>query len=126
MAQAHWFRPIAGTAVLAAGLFAVLRPEAGTAQIATVQPGQVLAAQCSQCHGPDGRSVSGIEGIAGEGASELYDELIDMKYGSDSGIMDLQARGYTDDQLRLIADYLGSTGGDAAAQAEATTAEANP
>ncbi|WP_434149817.1 c-type cytochrome [Methylocaldum gracile subsp. desertum] len=67
--------------------------------------GRLLAAQCAQCHGTDG---SGYESLAGESADELYDELIERKYRPVEDIMDRQARGYTDDQLRLIADYLGS------------------
>ncbi len=52
-------------------------------------------------------SASGFESLAGDSANEIYQDLIEMKYRSvPEGIMDLQARGYTDEQLRMIADYL--------------------
>jgi cytochrome c553 len=35
-----------------------------------------------------------------------------MKYRPIEGIMDRQARGYTDEQLRLIADYLSTLPGN--------------
>jgi sulfide dehydrogenase cytochrome subunit len=77
-------------------------------------PGRLLASQCAQCHGTDGNAVSGFESIAGE--DDIYGELMEMKRKSvPESIMDRQARGYTDEQIRLIADYLrsiASTGGD--------------
>lgn len=77
-------------------------------QAAAADPrtGRLLAAQCAQCHGTNGHAVSGAESLAGESAPKLQRELMEMKYrsGGDS-IMDKQARGYTDEQLRLIADY---------------------
>jgi cytochrome subunit of sulfide dehydrogenase len=74
--------------------------------LADPPPGRLLASQCSQCHGTNGIAVSGFESLAGESASEMYNELIEMKYRSvPEGIMDLQARGYTDEQLRLISNY---------------------
>lgn len=72
---------------------------------AEISDARLLAAQCSQCHGTDTNSASGFNTIAGKG--DLYQRLITMKYRSvPGGIMDLQARGYSDAQLRLIADYL--------------------
>lgn len=73
-------------------------------------PGQLLSSQCAQCHGTDGKGP-GFDDIAGKSARELYDELTEMKYRRPEGIMDRQARGYTDYQLRLIADYLSSLEG---------------
>ncbi len=74
--------------------------------------GQLLASQCAQCHGTNGAGP-GFDSIAGK--DDLYHELLEMKYRSRiEGIMDRQARGYTDYQLRLISDYLSaqSGGGD--------------
>lgn len=65
------------------------------------EPGRLLASQCAQCHGTNGAGP-GFEKLAG---SELFNELINMKYRLIEGIMDRQARGYTDEQLRLISDY---------------------
>ena len=68
--------------------------------------GQLLASQCAQCHGTNGNGP-GFEALAGK--TGLYQELLEMKYKSQiETIMDRQARGYTDEQLGLIADYFAS------------------
>lgn len=69
-------------------------------------PGQLLAAQCAQCHGTNGQAVSGFESIRGKTAGEMFKTLLEMKTRPVETIMDRQARGYTDAQLRLIAEYL--------------------
>lgn len=75
--------------------------------------GQLLASQCAQCHGTNGAGP-GFDEIAGKSSNELYKELREMKNSNEiESIMDRQARGYTDDQLRLISDYLATLpGGD--------------
>ncbi|MEB4591012.1 c-type cytochrome [Candidatus Thiothrix sp. Deng01] len=73
----------------------------------TPNDGRLLAAQCFQCHGTDGGSVSGIEGIGGESASGLASELLEMKNSSvTDDIMHKQIRGYSDAQISAIATYL--------------------
>ncbi|MCB0058423.1 MAG: c-type cytochrome [Caldilineaceae bacterium] len=67
--------------------------------------GQLLAAQCAQCHGTNGNGP-GFDEVAGKSASELRKDLLEMKRRPVEGIMDRQARGYTDAQIKLIADYL--------------------
>lgn len=97
-------------------LFAVLlATTAGLSSPATSSAappaGRLLASQCAQCHGTNGNGL-GFDELAGESAAELYDELLEMKYRSRiEGIMDRQARGYTDAQLRLIADHLATLPG---------------
>ncbi len=64
--------------------------------------GRLLASSCFQCH-----SSSGFEGITGESASEIVSELAEMRSRrTPEGIMDLVARGLTDEQVREIAAYL--------------------
>lgn len=68
--------------------------------------GRLLASNCFQCHGTDGKSAGGIERLAGMSASEIIDEMQSMRVetiGND--IMRAHARGYTDAELLLIADY---------------------
>ena len=79
-----------------------------TAQTTTAAPpaGRLLASNCFQCHGYDGKSSIGFERLAGESSSEIYNELREMRTKVPPKMMDLHARGYTDAQLRLIADYL--------------------
>ena len=69
-------------------------------------PGQLLASQCFQCHGTNGRAVSGFESITGKSADEMYKNLLEMNQRPPEGIMDVQTRAFTPAQLRLIANYL--------------------
>ena len=78
---------------------------------ASAEPGRLLASQCAQCLGTNGAGP-GFDELAGKSASELFNELIEMKYRPIEGIMDRQVRGYTDEQLRLIADYLSTLPGN--------------
>lgn len=69
-------------------------------------PGRLLASNCFQCHGTNGRNGAWDQ-LAGKSANELLEKLREMKterVGND--IMKQHARGYTDAQLQLIADYL--------------------
>ncbi|KFB77535.1 MAG: c-type cytochrome [Candidatus Accumulibacter phosphatis] len=77
-------------------------------------PGQLLSSQCAQCHGTNGNGP-GFDEVAGKSASELQKDLLEMKRRPVEGIMDRQARGYTDAQIKLIADYLAAHSGVAAA-----------
>jgi len=73
--------------------------------------GQLLASQCAQCHGTGGNGP-GFDELAGKNAGDLYNDLRDMKARNQiESIMDRQARGYTDAQLRLISDYLSTLSG---------------
>jgi cytochrome c553 len=82
-----------------------------TPALAAPPAGRLLAAQCAQCHGTDGNGP-GFDELAGKSASELYNELMEMKARAYiESIMDRQARGYTDAQLQLISDYFASLPG---------------
>jgi len=70
--------------------------------------GQLLASQCFQCHGPNGHSKGEIDSIAGKSASDLYGDLLDMKNKPKIEIMHLQAKTYTNNELREIANYMSS------------------
>lgn len=85
----------------------------GASSTSMAEPGRLLASQCAQCHGTNGAGP-GFDNIAGKNPGELYHELIEMKYRTNiESIMDRQARGYTDDQLLLISNYLSTqTGGE--------------
>ena len=95
---------IATAALVSAPLFATSLP-------AQADPGRLLAAQCAQCHGTHGGGP-GFDEIAGKNANDLFEELIEMKYRPVEGIMDRQARGYSDAQLQLIADFLSTQPGN--------------
>jgi len=67
-----------------------------------------IAATCTACHGTEGRSVGGIPpSLAGQSKDYLLQALKDFKEGKRAGttIMHQHAKGYTDQQLELIAAY---------------------
>jgi cytochrome c553 len=98
---------------------------------------QLLASHCAQCHGTYGRSVRDIESLAGKSYDSLYSDMIEMRTeGTPSEIMEHQAFGYTEDQIRRIALYYSSLSESApksssyssgtTASSPATTAEIAP
>ena len=66
-----------------------------------------LAATCTACHGTDGRSVSGIPpSLAGQSKDYLLQALKEFRDGKRTAtIMHQHAKGYTDQQLDLIAGF---------------------
>lgn len=85
-------------------------PSSTTARTATTtgaaNAGRILAGNCFQCHGTNGKGGP-FEGIAGESSASMYRELKELQTSteSDESIMRAHALGYTDAQLKLIADY---------------------
>jgi cytochrome subunit of sulfide dehydrogenase len=80
-----------------------------------------LASACFTCHGTDGRSVEGVPAsLAGQNKDHLLQQLKDFKSGKrPATIMHQQAKGYTDQQLEIIAGYFASMKAGAAAPAPA-------
>ena len=69
-----------------------------------------LAATCFACHGTDGRSVGGVPpSLAGQNKDYLLQQMNEFKAGKrPATIMHQHAKGYTDEQLALIAGYFAS------------------
>jgi sulfide dehydrogenase cytochrome subunit len=87
-------------------LMAALAASALPAAAQNTPSGRLLASNCFQCHGTNGRGP-GFDRLAGKSANELYNELKEFKSGSEgNGIMAKHAMGYTDAQLRALADWL--------------------
>lgn len=95
--------PLAMTAVIIFSSLITASPV-----IAATPDGRLLASQCFQCHGANGKSVSGIEGISGESASEIFGELKEMqlKAISEPNIMHSQAKIYSDEEIKALSAYL--------------------
>lgn len=73
---------------------------------------RLLAAQCAQCHGPNGAAVDNMESLTDESSKDLFEDLRDMRREDrPENIMDHQALGYTQEQIRRIADYYGFLSG---------------
>ena len=66
-------------------------------------PGRLLASNCFQCHGTNGSG--GFDGL--RGSNEILSELRKFASGAEdpTGIMAAHAKGYTDEQMQLIADF---------------------
>lgn len=66
-----------------------------------------LAATCFTCHGADGKSVGGIPpSLAGQNKRYLLQQMKALRSGQrPATIMHQQAKGYTDEDLELIAGY---------------------
>lgn len=71
-----------------------------------IKVNRLLAAQCAQCHGTNGKAIGDIDKLDDESFKDLYEDLDDMRSEDKAeDIMDHQALGYTDDQIRRIALY---------------------
>lgn len=100
--------PYVATAAIigSAALLALSAPSNAESTATIPPPGRLLASNCFQCHSVSG-TTSGFDNIKGKSSSEIYKEMIDFKSGKEgNGLMGRHAMGYTDAQIRLIADYL--------------------
>lgn len=89
--------------VMAAGLLGIW-PFFVSAQTSAAD-GRLLASGCFQCHGTAGVN-GGFTALAGISKIDMLHKLNDMRIKSArANIMYPHARGYTNDQLALIADY---------------------
>jgi sulfide dehydrogenase cytochrome subunit len=65
-----------------------------------------LAATCANCHGTNGVSVGEVPALAGRPKDEVVRKMQDFKAGRLPGtIMPQLAKGYTDEQMDLIAGW---------------------
>jgi cytochrome subunit of sulfide dehydrogenase len=65
-----------------------------------------LAANCANCHGTNGKSVSDVPSLAGVPAAVTIEKMKAFRDGKlPATIMHQLAKGYTDEQIALIADY---------------------
>ncbi len=88
-----------------------LTPSPSNPVITTPTAGRLLASQCAQCHGTDGVSITDIDSLAGESQGEIIDEMLEMSNKNKNELMHLQAKGYSAEQVSLIADYFSGIAG---------------
>ena len=104
-----------GATVLVAGL-----------ALAATEDDRLLASQCLGCHAADTTGKGGFERLNGESASEIAEEMSEMRGKAVGGnIMHLQARGYSDAQIQSIARWFALNAGVAPTTAGATTTVSN-
>jgi cytochrome c553 len=69
--------------------------------------GRSLAATCANCHGTDGKTQgTDLVTLAGMPANQMLGKLNEFKEGTrQATIMPQIVKGFTNEQLKLIADY---------------------
>ncbi len=71
-----------------------------------VSRGALLASMCNTCHGTDGVGAKPMPGIAGETVADFVDIMQAFASGDEpASIMGRHAQGYTEDELRALAEY---------------------
>ena len=82
---------------------------AGAVQAQERNLGRNLAAQCATCHGTNGNAQPGGFPLAGRDRKYIIEQMAAFKSGARSGpratIMHQLSKGYTDEQITLMADY---------------------
>ncbi|MCC6473700.1 MAG: c-type cytochrome [Burkholderiales bacterium] len=69
--------------------------------------GRNLAASCAGCHGTDGRSIGGMQALAGRPRADIERAMKDFRDGKrPATIMHQLARGYSDAQIEAVSAYL--------------------
>lgn len=77
-----------------------------TASAQTTPAGRLLASNCFQCHGTNGKG-GGFDTLAGKSANEIYKELLEFRSGKEgNGLMTKHSMGYTDAQMRALSVWL--------------------
>lgn len=66
---------------------------------------RLMAAQCIQCHGANGKSAGGILCLSGMDAEALYHVLLEIKHGEEDEVMYVLGKSFSEEQLARIADY---------------------
>lgn len=91
--------------VIACSVAALSPPPSRAADI----PPDILAAPCSTCHGPGGKSPGAIPSLDRLGAEAIRTSLLAFRKGEVQGtIMNRLARGYTESEIDAIATHLGA------------------
>ncbi len=92
---------IGAAMILAAGLVPPTDTQAGE-----LSRGAILSASCEGCHGTGGRSPGAIPAIAGKSLDYIVDMLQSYRSGErQATVMGRHANGYTEEEIRLIAEY---------------------
>ncbi|GCL64696.1 c-type cytochrome [Pseudaquabacterium pictum] len=90
--------------VLAAAWAVAWLPQLASAQDAHLA--RNLAATCANCHGTNGQARGDMRPLAGLPADRIMAAMADYKRGAlPATIMHQIAKGYTDEQIRLVAGY---------------------
>ena len=91
----------------AAGLLLLAGVAASPAWAQDAHLGRNLAATCANCHGTNGQASGDMKPLAGMSAARIAATMADFKSGAQPAtIMHQIAKGYTDQQIALVAAFL--------------------
>jgi cytochrome c553 len=92
--------------MIGVALIGALGAAHATAQGSDPNLGRNLAATCANCHGTNGVSVGEVESLAGKPRDELVRKMQDFKTGAKPAtVMHQLAKGYSDEQIQLMAGW---------------------
>lgn len=93
--------------LFALAAFSLIAAPLAAQQTGEILRGEVLASTCFACHGTDGKSTGSIPSINGIPADSLRRTLQEFRDGRrPATVMDRHAKGYSDEEIASIADYL--------------------
>ena len=80
---------------------------ASVTQAEGISRAMMLSNSCAACHGTDGRGSKKIPKLRGEKAEDIIQEMNGFKEGGDKKVtvMEHVAKGYTDEEVELMANY---------------------
>lgn len=91
---------------LAAVTFAVTLAAAGYSHAEGPTRADLLVGSCFGCHGTDGHSPGAIPSLAGKSPDFIEQAMRGFRAGvRPATVMSRHATGYSDEEIRLIADY---------------------
>ena len=74
-----------------------------------VERAELLSSMCVTCHGPDGRGSKKIPKLKGLEVSDIVESMKGFRTGEESStIMKRHAKGYADEEIKLMAEYFAS------------------
>jgi len=66
----------------------------------------LLASACAVCHGTNGHSQGGTPSLAGLNKNYFVQQMLAFKHGQrETTVMTQHASGYTEEEIRLLAQY---------------------
>jgi len=92
--------------MVAALLAACAAPAQAQSAAPDLRAAAYLAANCANCHGTGGRSVNSLPRLAGMPKETFVANLRDFRDGKKAAtIMHQLSKGYSDEQINLMAEY---------------------
>jgi cytochrome c553 len=87
-------------------IFLITTPVAAQSSGPSALQVSIWASSCMACHGPEGRAEGTGLTIGGKPANDLLGKLMGYKSGRlKATVMHQNTKGYSDDELRRIAEY---------------------